>query len=168
MVKITPGTNTTVPTDTAEGVVFWALLALVTFENSPVTNPDKVTAVQGSLNVKDFTFNITFNFPCIQGLDGAGRVVFTAVNYLKNVTFEIGNPPGTFKSNNVPAYAVEAIMHLQNLENNKDLNPRDINNITATYDSEKQVLTGTAKIPCDIYLDANNGTGKFDPKEYLV
>lgn len=168
MATIEPGTNSSVPATTAEGVVFWALMAVASYEGYPVTNPDKVAAVQGSLNIKDSTFNITFNFPCIQASDEQGRTNFTGVNYLKNVPFEIGNPKGTFKSTNLPAYAVEAIMYLQAIENNKDLNPRDISNVTATYDSERKVLTGTVKIPCDLYLDSATGTGKFDPKEYLI
>lgn len=167
MANIQPGTNSTSPALTAEGIVFWCLLAIATYESSPISNPDKIYAVQGSLNIKDFTFNITFAFPCEQSSDHLGRVTFAGINYLKNVPFTPGDPPGTFKSNTLPAYAVESIMYLQNLENNRELNPQNVNNITANYDSEKQQLIGTVKIPCDIYLDGTTGTGKFDPREYI-
>lgn len=161
---IIPGTNATLTDNTIEQQLLKGLLLLNLWEKNSTFNPDEKEFIGATFDTEDLSWQISFSLPCSQVINTSGSPTIIGENYLSNTPFTPGNPKGTFKSSSLPAYCTEVIMTAQIWENNSQYNPNAKNNITAVFNSDRNVLTGTATILCDFAVQPNVST---IAREYL-
>lgn len=165
MTAITPGNNGTLKSDSAEGQLL-ELAAFIRFaEQLATTNPTNRNAVTVAYNLQTFTANLTFTIPAIPGINANGQSIITASAYLINTNFNVGTA-GTFKSTTPEAYLLELITYIQIKESDITKNTLNSNNVTANYDSDDNVFSGSATIPIIAALDEDGNT-KIIADEYL-
>lgn len=158
------GTNATLFDNTIEQQLLKGLLLLELWEKNSMFNPDEKDFVQASFSTEDLSWQISFSLPCSQVISASGHPTIIGENYLSNTPFTPGSPEGTFKSSSLPAYCIELIMTAQNWENNSQYNPSAKNNISAVFNSDRNVLIGTATILCEFAVQPNVST---IAREYL-
>lgn len=166
MATVTPGTNGTFKSLTAEGQAVEALVYLQSRENTPSANPTSENRIDVSMDLGLQTFTGLFRLPASQSINGAGQLVIQAETYVNGGTFQAGGG-GTFKSATVEAYCLEVLMHLQVLELQSAKNPNNRNYVTGTFNADTGTYSGSFNLPITTSLDAD-GSVKVQASEYLL
>lgn len=166
MATLTPGDGATIKSNTIEGVLQELCTYLQIGEFSAINNPNGLNNIVGThlQDSKGFTCNYTI--PVRQELNTLGQIVYSAVDYLTDLTFTPGTG-GTFKSTTCAGYLMEAIIYCQNLEQNVSKNPNRENNITGTFNSDSTVFSGTIDLPVSVSINAA-GQIIYIADEYLL
>lgn len=165
MATITPGTGGTILSTTAEGQLQEILGYIRQKEAVANTNPEEITAVNGSHSQNSLTYSGNFDFPCTQAINGTGQLVISATHYLSTPSFAPGTG-GTFKSTTPEAYALEVLMYLQGLEQISGNNPSNRNFITGSFNSDTGRYSGTFSLP--VALSLVSGLPTYTATEYLT
>lgn len=161
------GTNATITTSTPESQLLVAIIMLQNYEANSANNPNNRDYVQGSFNINTKKFASTIAMPCTQSITSNGEATYTAQNYLTNVTFSAGNPKGTLKSTNLPAYLIEALTYCRQLEKNSAVNRSNKENIVYTYDGSTSILTAQVTLDCSMSHNSS-GSVLFTTIPYLT
>jgi hypothetical protein len=165
MTEITPGTDGTLKTDTAEGQLLELFTYLQLAEANAVKNPNGRNFISGTYNIDTLVFSGSFSLPVLF-TTLAGQISIGATEYLTNPGFDAGSG-GTFTSDNPAQYLLEIITFLQNREADTEVNPQQINNVSGTLDTDSRLFSGTVSIPLTMTL-SNSGDAVFSAKEYLA
>jgi hypothetical protein len=168
MATITPGSGATIKSNTAEGQLHELCTYLEINEalysaSNPTATIDNVT---GNHLQNAATFSASFSIPVQQTINADGQIVYSATDYLNNLSFTSGSG-GTFKSPTCAGYFIEVVIYLQNLEINFATNPEKRNYISGTFNSDSTVFSGAISLPITISID-NSGRVVYTAKEYLV
>lgn len=167
MATITPGTDSTFKTGTAEGRAIEAICYLQLQESLTENNSSGRDAIQATFDLSDNTFSGTYAIPAEQGFSANGGLTISAVPYLQNVSISPGTNAPTFKSQTLEAYVLEVLMYLQAWERNTVKNPQSRNYITGSFNSDTGIYQGTFTLPISLVLDAT-GKASFSAVEYLL
>jgi hypothetical protein len=168
MAVITAGDAGTFKTATAEARAVEVLMLIQSFERDANKNPGGKNFVNGSLNTRTAVYGGTFQLPVTESLFTDGTLRITAAPYLTNSDVVPGGSEPTFKSANAEAHLIEVFSYLQAREKLSAKNPDGRNYVTATYDQDKGLMSGTFSIPCDLSFDPATGVSRFTGKEYLL
>lgn len=158
MATVTPGTGATIKSTTAEGQLIEALILAKISEQDTALNPQNknfITSASDNYLTKFFTFNASF--PVNQSIDEIGKIAYSAPNYFNNLPFTPGSN-GTFKSENLPAYIIELVIYIQNLENIIAKNPQGADNINGNFDTNGVVFSCSGNIPILVEQDSSGRT----------
>lgn len=166
MATITPGNGATIKSNTIEGVLHEVCTYLQVFEFDPTTNPNGLNNVVASHLQDSKTFTCNYTIPVQQELNSSGQVVYSAVEYLTDLTFNPGTG-GTFKSTTCAGYLLEAIIYCQNLEKNPAKNPNNNNNISGTFNIDRATFSGTIDLPILVSINSD-GKVLYATDQYLL
>jgi len=166
MAVVTPGTDGTCKSATAEGQLMEIISFLTIKQADATANPNEVTNVFGSHDQNALVFAGTFALATTQTIGGDGSLTLAAVPYLINTGFTPGTG-GTFKSTTPEAYALEVLMYLQALEQTEGANPANRNFITGSYNSDTGLYQGSFSVPCTVALDSVTGAIEYTAAPYL-
>ena len=144
MTRITRGSDSTLRSQNAEGQILELLTILQKLEKEKAAED----RVQITYNINNFSVSGSFSIPAIQQISSSGQLVISAFEYIKDIAFDPGNG-GTFKSATATQYLIELITFLQIVEQNPRTNPNNENRISAQYDTDEKLFTGTVNF---IYL----------------
>lgn len=167
MASITPGTDSTFKTETAEGRAIEAICYLQLQESLAENNSSGRDSIQATFDLTDNTFSGSYAIPAEQGFSSSGSLTISAVPFLQNISISPGANNPTFKSSILEAYALEVLMYLQAWERNSSKNPQNRNYITGSFNSDTGIYQGTFSLPISLVLDAN-GKPIFSAIEYLL
>lgn len=166
MAKIKVGVDGTLKADSAEGQLQELCTYLQIGEFNDVVNPNGIDNIVGNHFQNTGTFSATFTIPVEQTINASGQVVYSAADYLTNFKFSPGTG-GTFKSLTCAGYFVEVVIYIQNLEKNSALNPNNNNYVTATFNSDNTIFSGSINLPVKVSVDAS-GSVVYIAQEYLL
>ena len=162
MAIITPNTNGTLKSNTAEGQLIELLIYLQKAEK--VTNI--FDYIQVNLNLNTFTFTGSFSIPVEQEIGSSGEIYITAQEYIANLNFQTGYG-GTFNSETSAQYLLELITYLQLKEDIPANNPKSENRISASFDSDRKLFTGNISLEINVNF-LSDGKVTISPVEYLL
>lgn len=165
--QITQGTLGTFKAPTAEGRAIEILTYLQNLEKDTAKNPNAVNAVTGSFVLEDGMFSGTFSLPAEQSISTGGSLTIRATPYLVGEGLAPGGDSPTFKSTYPEGYALEVLMYLQFTERIASRNPRNLNYISGTFNSDTGLYQGTFQIPIKAAL-SESGAVVIQADEYLL
>lgn len=165
MTSITPGTNGTLKSTTAEALLAEIATFLRNNEKVSARNPTNLNYIRPDFNLNSFTFICSFSLPVEQTIGTDGGVTFTASEYLSGLTFSAG-AGGTFKSATAAQYFLEIIAFLQATEADNTKNPQANNYVSSSYDGDNNLFTGSVTIPLTASLV--DGKPVINISEYLL
>lgn len=166
MALITVGTGCTVKSNTVEGLLQELCTYLQIGEFSAVNNPNTINNIIGSHLQDSKVFSVNFSIPVKQNLNAQGQIVYSALDYLSDLSFTPGEG-GTFKSQTCAGYFMEVIIFAQNLEQNTAKNPGKYNYVTGSFNSDSTIFSGSINLPVSVSIDLNGGV-TYLADEYLV
>ncbi|BAU63031.1 hypothetical protein STA3757_03860 [Stanieria sp. NIES-3757] len=151
-----PGTSGTLKSTTIPAAFVEAVTVLQNREAAITTNPpDNVTV---SIDVDNQLATLALTLPITFSLDGTGKPVVTASDYLTSLsgsnTFVNGS--GDLASSNLTAAVLELAQTLHAAEKVED---PEIDNIQISYDLENSQANMSASIPLTV---AVNSSGKLE------
>ena len=162
MTRITRGEDGTLKATTAEGQILELLTILQKLEKEK----DAEDRVQITYNINTFSVTGSFSIPAIQQINPSGQLVISAFEYIKDIAFNPGRN-GTLKSTTATQYLIELVIYLQIGEQNPKANPNNENRISAQYDTDEKLFTGTVNLGMSVDAD---GSGRIvvSAVEYLL
>lgn len=166
MTTITPSSNCTITTLTAESQLLEIFGFLQQCEADTTKNTGNKDYIQGTFNFNTLTFSGNFNIPVTIATNASGLVTVVAKEYLTNSGFTNGSD-GDFKSTNPAQYLIEVVTFLQNRELDATKNPSSRNYITATLDTDNLNFSGSVTLPLTMTL-GTDGKISFTANEYLA
>lgn len=164
MALITPGSGT-LKSATAEDQLLELATYIKNLEQQPSKNPSATNKITITHNLTSLQATITFSLPAKPGINNLGQPITTADNYLQNTGFT-NDGSGTFKSDKPENYFLELITYLQIKEADTTKNIDGSNNVTASYDSDENLFSGSVSLPIDVALQSDGST-KIQASEYL-
>lgn len=166
MTTITPGSNGTLKSTTAEKVLIELVTILKNGESNTAINPNKRNYVTLDFNVNTGSVAISFSIPSVPVITPTGSIEITASEYLINLGFDSGTG-GTFKSSTAAQSLIEIASYLQNKESDSASNSLGNNYTNFNYDGDKAVFGGSATIPFTVSL-GSDGKPIVNVTEYLL
>lgn len=166
MASITAGTGGTIKSTTLEAQLQEICMLLQISEATPVNNPDQLDRISVSHDSDTSNFTATFNFPVEQTINPEGQINYSALDYLVDLDFSPGTG-GTFKSNSLTGYLMEALIYAQNVERQAIRNPANRNGATGSFNSDSTIFTGSLSLPVLISVEPD-GSIKYVADEYLL
>lgn len=166
MTPITPGTNGTLKSATAENSLIELVTILKNGEANTTINPNKRNYVTLDFNVNTGSVAISFSIPSIPIITATGSIEISASEYLTNLDFNCGTG-GTFKSSTAAQSLIEIASYLQTKEADSISNPEGNNYTNFNYDGDNAIFGGSATIPFNVSIDSN-GKPIIDVVEYLL
>ncbi|MBW4568041.1 MAG: hypothetical protein KME31_08460 [Tolypothrix carrinoi HA7290-LM1] len=166
MVAITPGSNASFKSATAEGLLLEVITYLQNQERNTISNPTNRDLIKLSYNLDSLTAIGSFSIPATQSINDAGQIILVGTDYLQNVPFSPGDG-GTFKSTSLSQYFLEIVAFLQIKESDVLKNPNSENNVFSAYDADDKISSGTINLPLTVSFD-DSGHPVISAKEYLL
>ena len=166
MTPITPGTNGTLKSTTAENALIELVTILKNGQANTTVNPNKRNYVTLDFNVNTGSVAISFSIPSVSMITATGSIEITANEYLTNLGFN-GGTGGTFKSSTAAQSLIEIASYLQEKESDSTSNITDNNYTNFNYDGDKSVFSGSAPIPFDVSI-GSDGKPIINVVEYLL
>ncbi|MEH2242356.1 hypothetical protein [Nostoc sp.] len=166
MTSITPGTNGTLKSITAENALVELVAILKNGEANTTVNPNKRNYVTLDFNLNTGSVAISFNIPTIPIITTTGSIEISASEYLTNLGFSCGIG-GTFKSSTAAQSLIEIASYLQAKEADSISNSQGNNYTNFNYDGDSTIFGGSATIPFTISIDSN-GKPVIETTEYLL
>jgi hypothetical protein len=164
---ITPATDGTLKSATAEGQLQEIMTLLTVSQGIAEQNPSEYAYIQATHNQNSKTYSGTYRFDVSQEVSGDGSLTLNVIPYLTGTGFTPGSD-GTFKSTTPEAYALEVLMFLQNLEQTSGANPDNRNLVTGSFNSDTGIYQGSFSLFCDVALDPVTGAIVYTAQEYLT
>lgn len=166
MTPITPGTNGTLKSATAENALIELVTILKNGEANITVNPNKRNYVTLDFNMNTGSVAISFNIPSVPAITATGSINITASEYLTNLGFN-GGTGGTFKSSTAAQSLIEIASYLQSKESDTVSNSEGNNYTNFNYDGDNAIFGGSATIPFSVSIDPN-GKPVINVTEYLL
>jgi len=163
---ITGGSQATLKSTTAEGLLAEAFDFLRVREGQPDKNPKARKNVQTNYDGNISFFSGTFTFDYLRSAGAAGESIITVPDYLEAVSFSPGSG-GTFKSMNAAAYLFEVARFLRALEAIPEKNPSKLNNIKMIYYDKESKVVGWVQLPFVLSLNSD-GSRRIHISSYLL
>ncbi|MEH2244594.1 hypothetical protein [Nostoc sp.] len=166
MAPITPGSNGTLKSVTAEHALVELVTILKNGEANTTVNPNKRNYVTLDFNTNTGSVAISFSIPSVSIITNTGSIEISANKYLSNLGFNCSTG-GTFKSSTSAQTLIEIASYLQAREANVEANPENNNYTNFSYDGDNSVFGGTATIPFNVAIGLD-GKPIINVVEYLV
>lgn len=143
MTTFTPGTGGTLKSTTLEAAFHEALSLAAIAEQDPLKNPQAMSRIVMSLNIRTGQVTGTFTFEVVPTIASDGSTSFPITEYLQNTGYTKGTGGG-LNSAGLCGAIVELAEKIQAKESLSSKNPQGLNGVTGLdYGSESKVVSAS-------------------------